>query len=103
VATWRSIEGYPDYLVSDEGEIARKLKCSVVECKPGHFRKYVRLGGRSGPLRQVCHLVMEAFRRGRPEGKECAHLDDNPMNNRVENLRWMTHAENMSAVRGKGK
>lgn len=28
------------------------------------------------------------------EGTECAHLDGNPRNNRLSNLRWVTSSEN---------
>lgn len=50
--------------------------------------------------RKVHHLVLEAFVGPRPEGMECLHWDDNPSNNRLENLRWGTHSENtMDSIR----
>lgn len=39
-------------------------------------------------------LVLEAFVGPRPSGYECRHLDGNPQNNTVENLRWGTVSEN---------
>ena len=44
---------------------------------------------------RVHHMVLDAFVGPRPQGKECRHLDGNKLNNRAENLRWGTSAENM--------
>ena len=42
------------------------------------------------------HAVLMAFRGPRPDGYQGAHLDGNPKNNRLENLEWVTPAENQS-------
>lgn len=42
----------------------------------------------------VHHLVLETFIGPRPNGMECRHLDGNPTNNRLDNLKWGTHSEN---------
>lgn len=49
-----------------------------------------------GPTR-IHVLVALAFLGGRtsPEHVQVAHRDGNPLNNRVENLRWSTRSENM--------
>ena len=39
-------------------------------------------------------LVLEAFVGPRPRGQMCCHADDNPDNNRLDNLRWGTSREN---------
>jgi hypothetical protein len=39
-------------------------------------------------------LVLEAFVGPRPDGMVCRHLDGNPQNNRLSNLRWGTPEEN---------
>jgi len=39
-------------------------------------------------------LVLSSFVGPRPAGKECRHLDGNPLNNRLENLCWGTDKEN---------
>jgi hypothetical protein len=43
----------------------------------------------------VHRLVLEAFLCPRPPHKECDHIDRNRSNNRIENLRWVTHLENV--------
>lgn len=48
----------------------------------------------------VHSLVLEAFVGPRPEGAVCRHLNGDPADNRVENLRWGTGSENQyDAVR----
>ena len=42
----------------------------------------------------VHRLVLEAFEGPCPEGHECCHWDDDPENNRLENLRWDTRSSN---------
>ena len=50
--------------------------------------------------RAVHHLVLEAFVGLRKKGLETRHLDGNPANNRLENLKWGTSLENSAdAVR----
>ncbi len=47
-------------------------------------------------MRYVHQLVLEAFVGPCPSGLECRHLDGNPDNNQLENLRWGTRLENMA-------
>jgi hypothetical protein len=44
----------------------------------------------------VHHLVLEAFVGPAPARHECLHWDDHPENNRLDNLRWGTRAENLA-------
>ena len=44
----------------------------------------------------VHRLVAYAFLRKDELADEVDHIDGNPANNRVENLRWVTHIENMN-------
>ena len=51
---------------------------------------------RDGKVKQafVHRLVLETFVGPCLEGMECRHLDGDPGNNRLENLRWGTRQEN---------
>jgi hypothetical protein len=44
----------------------------------------------------VHRLVLEAFVSPCPPGMECRHLDGNPSNPRLDNLKWGTRAENVA-------
>lgn len=43
----------------------------------------------------IHRLVLETFVGPAPPECECDHIDRDPSNNRIENLRWVTHFENM--------
>lgn len=43
----------------------------------------------------VHHAVLEAWVGPRPEGMECDHINGDSLDNRLENLEWVTHQENM--------
>ena len=52
----------------------------------------------------VHHLVLLAFVGPRPFPKaQCRHLDDNPENNRRDNLAWGTQQENMEDLKRNGR
>lgn len=52
--------------------------------------------------RAVHSLVAETFIGPRPNGAEVCHIDGNPANNGLENLRYGTHAENEADKRRHG-
>lgn len=107
---WRPVVGHEcRYEVSSFGRV-RSLD-SEVPCRGGKLRKIkgrilgTSLGSTGYPRvslapnsthRAVHRLVLEAFVGPRPDGLECCHNDGDPTNNRVENLRWDTHASNIT-------
>jgi len=46
--------------------------------------------------RKVHKLVLLAFSGPRPNGHECRHLNGDKSDNRIENLEWGTHTQNMA-------
>lgn len=47
--------------------------------------------------------VLEAFVSLRPKGKVCMHMNNNPADNRIENLRWGTQRENLHQMVAEGR
>lgn len=106
IENWRPIPGYEGlYEVSDHGRVRSVDR--VVQTKVGPQRwkgkvlspitkpsgyYFVALGKKRRAY--VHHLVLEAFRGPRPEGHYGCHLDDNPVNNKVDNLVWGTPSDN---------
>lgn len=107
---WLPIEGFVgSYEVSDLGRV-RSLPRTVPRGNgtypvrgrilkfrwDEHGRPAVMLHGPGGYERQVFvhHLVLEVFVGPRPDGLECCHFNDDPTDNRLENLRWDTKAAN---------
>lgn len=89
VETWKVIDGYENYEVSDQGRV-RSLEHGILKpWKSKQGRCYVSLGRRN--KKQVHRLVAFAF----PEicgeyfeGAEINHKDENPANNAAVNLEW---------------
>jgi len=99
---WLPIEGYPNYEISDEG-VVKNINTGLIlkqNTKKGtHKYKRVHLccDGKSR-YHLVHRLVLEAFVGPCPEGQQTLHEDDNPANNRLDNLRWGTPKENHKTI-----
>lgn len=51
-----------------------------------------------------CHRLVAQTYIPNPEDKPCVlHKDDNPQNNDINNLRWGTHADNMTDAKKRGR
>lgn len=101
----KQIKGFPDYFVSDEGDIYSKKyhyrqnkDCHLIKLNPilanhGYFT--VGLWKNKTPTIVCIHrLVAEAFIPN-PDNKPCVnHIDGNKQNNCVSNLEWNTYSEN---------
>ncbi|WP_170790783.1 HNH endonuclease [Ruegeria lacuscaerulensis] len=95
---WKSIVGVPGYRVSNTGKICNvkgePLKLQVK--KEGYLT--VMIGSRTDRTRKrrlVNRIVCEAFHGPPPSPKhQAAHNNGDPSDNRAENLRWATPAEN---------
>lgn len=111
MAELREIAGFPGYLIGDDGSVwttKRKggndrtagkrgppLRMRTSLSKKGYVVVGLDRNGRNH-ARYVHALVLEAFVGPKPEGLEACHYPDrDKTNNRVGNLRWDTHAENM--------
>lgn len=72
------------------------LGCKVTVRKK--YQRYLFINKKHGVKNKKVHqLIAEAFLGPKPfEGAVVMHLDDNPLNNRVENLRWATQQDNLN-------
>jgi hypothetical protein len=107
---WKPIPGWEGwYEVSDRGQV-RSVQRRVTlgngfdrVYQSHHLRqatnrkgyKDVKLSRPSEVWTPKVHrLVLEAFVGPCPDGMECRHLNNDPADNRLENLAWGTKAEN---------
>lgn len=94
---WREFPRNRSYLVSRRtGEIRHKKRPTPLKpgtMKSGHKYVNIRVDGRQVSF-TVHRVVLETFIGDRPDRMECRHLDGDPANNRLENLKWDTRAEN---------
>ena len=113
---WKKISGFPHYEVSVDGHV-RSLPRMVERSDgqpqgiPGCMLRPVtrdnngiRYGevtlsdiesGRRHVIRKVHHLVLETFIGPRPGGMVTRHLNGDSLDNRLENLTYGTHQENV--------
>ena len=90
------IEGYPDYLIYEDGRIWTKkqnkfMKHSINDC--GYFR--VCLFNEKGQKFFKIHRLLAQHFIPNPDNKEFVdHIDRNRTNNSLQNLRWVTRTEN---------
>lgn len=100
---WKDIVGYiGSYMISNYGNtkrLAGSYKCKNERIlkpkknKSGHLR--ITLHKNDKPNYCYIHrLVLETFVGPCPIGMECRHLDGDPGNNKLENLKWGTRIEN---------
>ena len=96
----KGIPNFKGFYATEDGEIysdrcgyLRKLPKSIHK---GYYRVNVR--DNSQPRKHyrmnVHTLVLNAFVGERPQGMVCRHLNGNPLDNRLCNLKWGTPQEN---------
>lgn len=93
---YRAIEGYPNYKVSNHGNVKNILTGRVLKaCMNGIGYYYVRLSADGPPTSKAVHqLVANAWLRN-PNAHACVdHKDSDKSNNRRNNLRWCTYQQN---------
>lgn len=100
IEQWHPVLGYEGkYEVSDHGRVrslpgGKRQGKILTPIKQHHGHVMVSLY--DGFLKQkfIHELVLESFDQPRPEGLFCRHLNGDPTDNRVENLKWGTALEN---------
>lgn len=95
---WRDIKGYPDYMVSDEGQVysmKSKRLLTISDHGDGYKTVVLQKDGKSKhPF--VHRLVYETFVGSIPKGYEVNHKDEDKSNNRLDNLELLTHWQNVN-------
>ena len=101
----RNIPGFEDYMVTQDGRVYSKPRKDIRghKMKGKWLKPQLGTGGylavnlyKDGKLcrKDIHRLVLETFVGSCPPGKECRHLNSNPTDNRLENLRWDTKINN---------
>jgi hypothetical protein len=97
----REVPGYPKYKVSDTGEVysyvvsAEGRRKKTVVGKDGYERVSLVRDSGVNDTRYVHRIVAEAFLERKEGCEDVNHKDMVKTNNRVENLEWVTHRENL--------
>ena len=94
---WKTIEDFPDYQVSERGEIrnAKTLRVLKQKVLPSGYL-FVQLYRDKKPHTVYVHrMVAKAFILNPYNKPEVNHLDGDKGNPAVSNLEWVTKSENM--------
>src|SRR3990167_10454618 len=98
----KKIPGFSRYYADTIGNIYSTKWNKVKKLKPRRKKnenrnKYLEVDLKKNKktfYRRVHRLILETFIGKRPKGKECRHLNDNKIDNKIKNLRWGTRKEN---------
>ncbi len=97
----RAIENYSvDELGNVYSRTGRLLKCSTNAV--GYRQLFVWKNCKLQRTYLIHRLVWQAFKGEIPEGLEIDHIDGNKSNNRLDNLRLVTHQHNTFNSKCKG-
>ena len=94
---WRTIPGWEGlYEASTHGRIFSLRTGRVLKSAMNRRHRHVALArGDQGRSYRVHKIVAETFIGPCPDGMEVLHRDDDPDNNRIDNLHYGTRSENM--------
>lgn len=100
IEKWRPVTGYEArYEVSDLGNVRSlaKMRPLIGHLDRDGYRRVTLWTPDGQATKKVHQLVCEAF-HGPPSAlhREVAHLDGSRINNIAGNLKWVSHAENVS-------
>jgi len=87
---WKTIEGYETYSVSTFGNVRNDKTGKILK---GRGERYLQVA--LNQINMLIHRLVALAFISNLENKECIdHIDGNPFNNNLTNLRWATQYEN---------
>lgn len=91
---WLPVRDYPKYLVSNMGRVQNSTNHRILRLEDGSVYQRVKIGPKQQKY-YIHRLVYSTFTGDYDfDGYVIDHIDNNPRNNRLDNLQKVTHAEN---------
>lgn len=95
---WKTINGFSNYEISDQGEVRNKTTKYILKgrlSKSGYLQVNIKKDETGKFVNQYIHrLVASHFLNNEENKREVNHKDGNKINNTLENLEWITSSEN---------
>jgi hypothetical protein len=92
---WKIIKDYPDYKISNYGDIFSIKTNKLLKLRLDYHKYYsIKLNNGIKKEFKVHRLVYDAFKGLTDSNKVIDHIDRNPSNNYIDNLREVTKSEN---------
>ena len=94
---WSELKNIPNtpYYLSRDGHIYNKdTNRQLREENSGNYKRVMLYYGYCGRHVSMHRLMWEIYNGAIPKGYEIDHIDRNPSNNSLDNLRLVTHSEN---------
>ena len=90
-----NITGYPNYQISNHGNVKVIKTQKVLKPSLQHGYCYVKLSSNVGNLATTIHVLVATAFIPKIDGSEFVdHIDHDRTNNHTNNLRWVTRQEN---------
>jgi len=100
----KEIKNYPDYKIDADGNVysfrGKKNGYKLKGIHSSQSRRYLQVGlyspfGNRPEFKYIHRLVWETFKGEIPKDMQVDHIDGNPANNKLTNLRLLTHKDNV--------
>jgi hypothetical protein len=93
---WKTILDFPDYEVSNIGNVRRSNNNHIFSpsLDTYGYRQVIIRKNKQPYCRKVYRLVLEAFSPNIDNKPQIDHINRNRIDDRLENLRWVTSSEN---------
>ncbi len=93
--TFRIIEGFENYSVSDHGHVKNNKTARIMKHTIQYGYHTVALTTGATKFNRKVHILVANAFIANPDGKACVdHIDNIKSNNNINNLRWATYSEN---------